>query len=224
MRLIIIRHGQSVVNITRDFSTLPNVDTELTKLGHKQAVALRDWMRENDITADALYSSTLVRTRQTAAYVAEALGMEPIFEDRIREIGSNYADGLPIAYDDMPRTFNPKPGYLVPFESRATAPERVESWMHFRARIGGFINHLIAEHTDQTVYLVAHGGVITAIFEHLFNTGHRRLLTIDTWNTGWSEFQYIERGEKDHGEEDSSNFWRIIHHNRVDHLLGWASR
>ena len=196
MRLIVIRHGQSVINVTEDYWNLDTLDTELTEVGHRQAAALRDWLRDHSATADAFYASTLTRTRQTAAYVAKALDMEPTYEDRIREVGNNYTSGLPIA---------------APFLARAEKPALVESWMHFRARFGGFLEDMIERHLNETVYLVAHGGVVTVLFEHLFNTGPRRFLTIHTENTSWSEVEYRRVDKRD-------GIWSLIHHNRIDHL------
>ena len=211
MRLIVIRHGQSVINVTEDYWNLDTVDTELTEVGHRQAAALRDWLRDHNVTADAFYASTLVRTRQTAEYVAEALGMEPTYEDRIREVGNNYTSGLPIATEDLPSRFAGSPGYAAPFLARAEKPELVESWMHFRARFGGFLEDMIERHLNETVYLVAHDGVVSVLFEHLFNTGPRRFLTIHTENTGWSEVEYRRVDQRD-------GIWSLIHHNRIEHL------
>ena len=211
MRLIIIRHGQSVINITRDWASLPSLDTELTELGHQQATALRDWLQEQQITADVLYTSTMRRTLQTADYVAEALGLEPIRDDRIREVGSNYTNGDPVQFDGLEMTFDAPPGYKAPLQARSSNLPESESWMHFRLRVSLFLDEMVANHFGKTVYVVAHGGVLTATFEHLFNTGPNRIVTADTKNTGWSEFRY----EK---ERDGFNLWAIRFHNRIDHL------
>ena len=88
----------------------------------------------------------------------------------------------------------------------------MESWMHFRTRVGAWLEEIIHKHEGQTVYAVAHGGVITALFEHLFNTGPRRLLTVHTENTGWTEVEHRSMTEGD-------KLWALVHHNRIDHLI-----
>ena len=70
MRLYVIRHGQSHVNVG-DWATLDSMDAGLTEKGHQQAVALRDWLKENGRTCDALYASTMLRTQETARYVKQ---------------------------------------------------------------------------------------------------------------------------------------------------------
>src|SRR5687767_3460131 len=110
MKLYIIRHGQSHINVADEstWSTLETMDTELTDKGHHQAAALGAWMRANEIKADALYCSTMRRARQTAYYVSQALNLEPTFDDRLREIGHNYITGLAIEEEKLPRTFDPR--------------------------------------------------------------------------------------------------------------------
>ena len=44
MRLYLIRHGQSHVNV-EDWATLDSMDAGLTERGHQQAAALRDWLK-----------------------------------------------------------------------------------------------------------------------------------------------------------------------------------
>jgi len=211
MRLIIIRHGQSLINIAKDWSKLDSLDTELTELGHQQAADLRDWLLVQDKSADVLYTSTMRRTLQTADYVAEALGLEAIRDDRIREVGSNYTNGDPVQFDGLKMTFDALPGYKMPFQARSSDLADSESWMHFRLRVSTFLDEMVEKHFGKTVYVVAHGGVLTATFEYLFNGGPRRMVTVDTKNTGWSEFRYeIDR--------TGAALWAVRFHNRIDHL------
>ena len=209
MDLTIIRHGQSHVNLG-GWEKLESVDAGLSELGQKQATALRDWLHSQNKSADVLYASTMKRTRETAVFVSEALGLDPIFDDRIREVGNSYRDGNPIAEADLPRKYtgfkNP-----TPFVSVTDDVENPESWMHFRIRVGEFLHELIDKHLGQTVYVVAHGGVIAATFDTVFNVGSYKQCSIDTINTGWARFIY--------DPENSLYDWKLRDHNRVDHLV-----
>ncbi|MDO5496148.1 MAG: histidine phosphatase family protein [bacterium] len=83
MRLILVRHGQTGSNVTRALDTAePGAD--LTDLGREQAEALVERFGEERV--DLLVTSQLVRTRQTAAPLAKALGLTPREDPRIREI------------------------------------------------------------------------------------------------------------------------------------------
>ena len=208
MELVVIRHGESHVNLG-NWDQLESMDTGLTELGVQQAEALRDWLKKNNKSADALYSSTMKRTRETAAYVAEAVGLQPIFDDRIREFGNTYHDGQPIPEADLPRAYttdvNPSP-----FSDVVTDIDNAESWMHFRIRVGKFLEDMYRKYPANTVYVVAHGGVISVIFDIAFNVGiHKQCGTI-TKNTGWTRFSYRPN--------QSFADWILYEHSRVDHL------
>lgn len=209
MELIVIRHGQSYVNLG-DWENLESMDTALTDLGQQQAAALRDWLKAQDKSADALYASTMKRTRETAQYVFDALGVQPIFDDRLREVGNSHHDGKPVDEVDLPRVYanteNPSP-----FSPTVTDVINAESWMHFRIRIGQFVHDIYDEYAGKTVYVVAHGGVMAALFDLVFNVGVYRQCGVNTENTGWSRFEY----HPGHSFTD----WVLHDHNRVDHLL-----
>lgn len=83
MRIVFVRHGQTTSNVAGALDTeAPGAD--LTDLGREQAEALVDVLREEPI--EALHVSVLVRTQQTVAPLAAALGLEPKVHQGIREI------------------------------------------------------------------------------------------------------------------------------------------
>jgi broad specificity phosphatase PhoE len=85
MRLILIRHGQTSSNVAGVLDTrIPGPG--LTDLGRTQAAALPETLRDEAI--GALYVSTVVRTHETAAPLAHALGLAPVERAGIREIGA----------------------------------------------------------------------------------------------------------------------------------------
>ena len=208
MELYLIRHAQSHINVTWD---VHNQNSSLTDLGRQQAAALQDWLTEEEHTADVLYASTMLRTQETAEYVSAALKIDAVSDDRIREIGMCYADGRPIADADLPKVYSERKSYEEPFSPRAIDPPYSESWGHFRSRIGHFFEDLITNHQGQKVYVVAHGGVIGAIFENVFNTGPYRRFSVHNYNTSWTRFEY--RADHIHTP------WYLWEHNRVDHLI-----
>lgn len=92
MRLLLVRHGQTPSNV--DFlldTAVPGPG--LTALGERQARALPEALADEDI--EALYVSTLVRTRLTAAPLAAARGLDMIVRDGIRELAAGDLEMLP---------------------------------------------------------------------------------------------------------------------------------
>lgn len=85
MRLILIRHGQTSSNVAGVLDTrIPGPG--LTDLGRAQAARLPETLRGEAI--GALYVSTMVRTHETAAPLARALGLAPVERAGIREIAA----------------------------------------------------------------------------------------------------------------------------------------
>jgi len=212
MHLYLIRHGQSYVNL-KDW-TGGNRDTGLTELGHRQAAALGEWMPTEIISVDALYASTMQRAQETASYIATAYGVVIGNDDRLREIGNNRADHLPWPSDDLPE-YSDYWGSERPFASVTPAREGGESLMHFRTRIGSFVEDMIEKHRDQVVVAVCHGGVIELTFDHIFNIGPWRRCEVWCKNTGITRFEYVEHPRRE--------MWRLHYHSRGDHLRGIES-
>ena len=85
MRLLLLRHGQTHGNTAGALDTaVPGLD--LTDLGRNQAEAAAQALADRGI--DRIYVSTLTRTHQTAAPLADLLGIEPREIDGLREISA----------------------------------------------------------------------------------------------------------------------------------------
>ena len=96
-----VRHGESgdmtVVN-----TMVPG--PELTDTGKQQAQALVNAMSGNGI--DDIYASTMIRSQETAAPLAEALNMWPLDPSHIlpglNEIDAGIFEGIPVNVGDLP--------------------------------------------------------------------------------------------------------------------------
>ncbi|MEV5737577.1 histidine phosphatase family protein [Streptomyces sp. NPDC052292] len=97
MRLLLVRHGQTPSNVGRLLDTaVPGPG--LTPLGERQAAELPGALAGEDI--EAVYASTLLRTRLTAAPLAAVRGLEVVVRDGIREVTAGDLEMLP---GDSPR-------------------------------------------------------------------------------------------------------------------------
>lgn len=207
MHLYMIRHGQSHVNLP-DWNG--GFDEGLTELGQQQAEALAAWMPGAVPHVDAIYCSTMKRARETAAPLASAYDAPIVFDERLREIGTSRLDHTPwpseslLAYADYWASERP-------FSSVTPEQEGGESLMHFRTRVGLFIEELVNRHRHEVVVAVAHGGVIEITFDHVFNVGAFRRCEVWNHNTSVSHFEYVAHPRRE--------TWRLHAHNRIDHLL-----
>lgn len=83
MRIHLIRHGQTSSNVSKALDTgFPGAS--LTELGREQAASLPG--RLEGIPLDAIYTSPLIRTQQTATPLATARGLDLLVREGVREI------------------------------------------------------------------------------------------------------------------------------------------
>jgi broad specificity phosphatase PhoE len=89
-RLILLRHGRTAWN--ESGRAQGHADIELDETGHVQAESAARHLA--GLGVFALWSSDLVRARQTAGYVAGACGLVPVYDDRLREFDVGERQGL----------------------------------------------------------------------------------------------------------------------------------
>ena len=95
MRLLLIRHGESSNNVLWEgdraaFVATRSSDPPLTELGHEQARLLAGWLRAGGEQIDRLAVSPMQRALETAAPIAEALGIVPEVHADVHEHGGMY--------------------------------------------------------------------------------------------------------------------------------------
>jgi probable phosphoglycerate mutase len=215
MYLYLIRHGESYVNLP-DWrpAARTELDAGLTERGQRQAEAMAAWMANHVPVIDALYASTMRRAQETAGHLADTYGMDISHDDRIRESGNNFADGTPLPAHGLPQKWGDFVIREQPYLPMAADVEGSESAMHFRLRVGLFIEAMVERHWGDTVIAVCHGGVINAAFDHIFGVGPYRRCQLWNPNTAVSLFQYLG--------EIRSEPWRLYYMGRADHLKGLA--
>ncbi|MEU9836191.1 histidine phosphatase family protein [Streptosporangium sp. NPDC048047] len=89
-RLVLARHGETVWHAENRYAGV--TDVELTPRGHEQAGRLAAWSAEAGLSA--VWTSTLSRARITAEASAEAAGVEPRTDARLRELDFGRGEGL----------------------------------------------------------------------------------------------------------------------------------
>ncbi|WP_116049151.1 histidine phosphatase family protein [Amycolatopsis palatopharyngis] len=158
MRLLLIRHAQSTANIRGALSTrVPG--PPLTDLGHEQAEALAERLREERVAA--VYASQALRAQQTAAPLAETHSLEVQVIDGVQEV---FVGDLEDRTDDQAiRTYVDTVGPWLRGELSLCMPGG-ESGAQVRTRYLDAIGELRAKHVDLdpdgVVVVVSHGGAI----------------------------------------------------------------
>jgi 2,3-bisphosphoglycerate-dependent phosphoglycerate mutase len=155
MELLLIRHARPL----RAESVDGPADPGLSDLGRRQAEALAAWLMPEGI--EAVYTSPLRRSVETAEPVGEALGLTVTPDAALAEYDADAMAYIPIE------------------ELRAAGDPR---WMEGPADIAGFqsrvvegVDRLAAAHPSQRIALVCHGGVINVVVSAVLGIGPRMI-------------------------------------------------
>ena len=152
MELTLVRHALPERRIATDGPA----DPPLAELGQRQAKAAAEWLAEEHV--DALYTSPLLRARETAEPIASALGLDVLIEDGIAEYDRQSETYIPI--EEVKQSTDPE----IQAHWKALAEDRLEDLIEdahtFRPRVAEAVARIIAAHPGEHVLAVCHGGVI----------------------------------------------------------------
>ncbi len=207
--LYLIRHGEAVANVEPIIGGISG-DPGLTARGREQARLLRARLRREGLRADALYTSTMPRARETATFVAEALGLAALGDEEWHELRPGEADGLTVA--EWEERFGGREFVAGEDPFRPFSPGG-ESLATFLRRISGALVGLVDRHPDQTVVVVCHGGVLSAVFHHAFGLDHTvGRFHVAPQNTGITHWRHEPAGA------GRPAIWTLVTFNDAAHL------
>jgi probable phosphoglycerate mutase len=155
--VIVVRHGESQPLARGELQPLVEGqgDPPLDPRGHEQAAQVAERLGSHPIAA--IYVSTLQRTSQTAAPLAEVLGLTPIVEPDLREVHlGEWEGGLYRVRQDE----NHPEWQRVQVEQSWDVIPGAEQSVDLAARLKRVVGRIASAHPDQRVCLFAHGGVI----------------------------------------------------------------
>jgi len=153
--LLLIRHGDAEHPRGVMDDDPKKFDLPLTPRGQRQAQALAERLAGRAI--GAVYSSPLLRTRETADALASKLGLPVIEDARLREV--EIAGAGPVALSDLAEIAIAHGGW-----SHLSGTETSDS---IRARMRAAVDDIIAAHGKQRVAIVSHAGAINAFISAL---------------------------------------------------------
>lgn len=161
MKLILVRHGQTDRNI--DPHLAGQGETAINAVGEAQAERVAERLRDEHL--DVIYSSTMLRARQTAEKIRHTHPQVEYMETPdIRERDSGLTKGWTIAQREAAEL---KSG-LSPRDWR---PENGESLRDMKHRAQDWFNRTRVAHQDQTIVAVSHGLFLYALMEVAIENG-----------------------------------------------------
>lgn len=156
MDLLLVRHAlpERVENVGRP------ADPPLAELGHRQAMALAEWLSHE--TVDALYVSPMRRARQTAQPLASVTGVDPVVVEGVAEFDRDAEAYVPL--EELKASNDPRWRELVDGKYFADGELDAEQ---FQRTVVEAVDGIIGDNRSRTAVVVCHGGVINAYVGHV---------------------------------------------------------
>ncbi len=153
----LLRHGESVKNIKNIASCWPEkIYSPLTKKGRRDAEKAAKKLKKKKI--DLIFSSDLLRARQTADIVGKELGIKPRIDKGFREADAGIFNGKPISvggnfWNKKERSFSPMKHYLSRFK---LAPPKGESYFQIEKRMHNSLKAIDKKYSGKNILIVGH--------------------------------------------------------------------
>ena len=156
-RILAIRHGETAWN--RETRIQGQLDIGLNERGRAQAQALAEALRGESLAA--IYSSDLLRARDTARAIAEALDAPVYLDAALRERAFGHFEGQ--TWDEIAARW-PEDSQRWRQRDLGFAPGGGESLPVLYERCVGAVLRLAARHPGEQIAIVAHGGVMDCLY------------------------------------------------------------
>jgi probable phosphoglycerate mutase len=197
-RVILVRHGETLWNLEDRYQG--QLDSPLTETGIVQSKALASRLAREQFTA--LYTSDLGRALRTAEIIAKQTGHGVATDARLRERHLGIFQGL--SQEELQQKFAQEyalfktsgPEYVVPDgESTDQACGRMLTCLH----------DLASRHAGDSIVVVAHGGVLTALFRDTLKIPRGAPRRFARPNASWNVFVW-------NGQKWSLETWGDLSH------------
>lgn len=171
-RLYLVRHGETLGNVQK--VTIGQMDSPLTRLGQRQAIALGQSQMIKDTPFWRRYASDLPRTVHTAELIDPS--NQFILDERLREIAKGPRQGFPKSFDleQCLSVYQDRPEEIPITESHCDAWKRVSNFM------SNMLKDAIKEERESSepskdpknVLIVGHSGCLRLILQRLVPHAH----------------------------------------------------
>ena len=187
MRLILIRHGETLWNETQKFQGFS--DIALSARGRPQVQSLAESLKAE--TLAAIYTSPLIRARLTAEEIARYHDCPVVVDEGLKELNQGQLEGL--TTEDLKRGY---PEFLKNWiqEPESTPLPQGESLGDLQRRAWDSIEKIVKKYPEGTVVVVAHSFVNLTILCRVLEIplNHFRRFRQDA--TGKNIIEFSERG------------------------------
>lgn len=175
-KLILVRHGETDWNKNSRFQGNKNI--ALNRTGEKQADKLAQRLAQEEI--NIIYSSNLDRAYKTAQIIARKHKLEVHQKEHLQEIDFGVWEGL--TYKQIQKQY---PEQFEKWEKNPVKnnPQQGENLKDIETRVFTILESILAEHQEETILVVAHGGVNRVIISNLLGMPLNKCWRLNQNNT-----------------------------------------
>lgn len=204
-KIYLVRHAEAMGNVEEFFQG--QTDCELSEKGKKQLELLAERFR--DIPIEAIYSSPLKRTIDTAEAINKYHNLTIIRDDGLIEINGGVWEGKPWA--DLPKLY-PVEHDLWQNKMQDFYVADGERMTEVFERVKNAVDKIAAENDGRTIAVVSHGCALRNFLCYAMGKPISALKDV-----GWSDNTAVSLVEYENGVP------KIIFKNSNDHLTGELS-
>jgi alpha-ribazole phosphatase len=162
IELFLVRHGQTDSNLHGRWQGWDGIP--LNQQGERQATLIAQRLAQTEKAIAALYASPLRRAWQTAERIGEALNLNPMPHDGLKEINFGQISGITLdgfreRFPDLHKRWTDKMDLTFTFPGG-------EQRAQFFQRVGEAMEEIAEHRPHQKVVVVAHGGTLRACLVH----------------------------------------------------------
>ena len=181
-KICMVRHGETAWNA--EGRVQGQLDIPLNEVGRAQAQATAEALAGEDFSA--IYSSDLMRVRETAAPAARRLALPVAFDAALRE--RHYGMFETLTYVEVREKF---PEQYARFRDKDPDFdfEGGESLRAFNDRSMQAVNALVDKHAGEQILVFTHGGVLEMVYRHARATGLSSPRDFEIPNAGINWFE-----------------------------------
>lgn len=200
MKLIFVRHGQTEENVKR--ITQCHSFGKLSKLGQEQIKKLA--LRLKDEKIDLIFSSDLLRVKETTKEIIKFHQVPIYYDKRLRERCSGIYEGKAKKHF---YTAKEKSGLsIIEFK-----PEQGENIIEVKTRLQTFWNDFSKQYTKGTILISCHGRIIKILLGIIFDKPLEEVLKMERYN---ASITIVKLNGKP----------KMILNNDVEHLVSFSPK
>lgn len=175
----ILRHGQSLKNKKRISAGWPEkFYSPLTRKGEKQIKEIAKKLKKKK-RIDVIFSSDLLRTKQTALIVGKELGLKPKFDKRLREVNYGIFNGKTIRetgkFWNKGKKLTPLEHYSKRFQVSLPGGE---NYADIEKRMSEFIKEAEKKYQEKNILIIGHQRPFTLLEKVIYGYDLKKFIKI----------------------------------------------